>query len=268
MAVPGGAPASPDGSSSALSWPIAPLPTPPLCAGGGSWNDLGKVSVRRRPIDERLASGAASEAPAARVESAAVGVQRLFSAMGNAAVARMLQRAPADGAASGAALEGVRKDVLDNVTGPIVEARSLFEATPPDYTKAFVAASQAEGALERIRGGSGRLAPEIQAALATRGPHIATVHLEALEYSGGDMPAGVRSGINRPCTTCRRSQAPKPRSGSSAEPQPHHHRRPNRRSWHLTRSIDQPRAWRTHAPRPDRRRCLRSRSPGTLAFTP
>ena len=105
--------------------------------------------------------------------------------------------APADGAASDAGLEAMRKDVLDNVTGPIVAARTFFEATPPEYTKAFVAASQAEGALERIRGGSGRLPPEIQVALATRGPHIATVHLEALDFSGGDMPMGVRSGINQ-----------------------------------------------------------------------
>jgi hypothetical protein len=142
--------------------------------------------------------------------------------MGNAAVARMLQRAPADGAASDAALEGVRKDVLDNVTGPIVAARTFFEATPPEYTKAFVAASQAEGALERIRGGSGRLPPEIQAALATRGPHIATVHLEALDFSGGDMPMGVRSGINQALHDLSPIAGPEAEkrllSGTAAEP--------------------------------------------------
>jgi hypothetical protein len=149
-----------------------------------------EVSARRRPIDERLASGAATEAPAARVESAAVGVQRLFSAIGNAAVARMLQRAPADGAASGAALEAVRKDVLDNI--------GVRTSRPCTWKRSSTA--------------------------------------------GATCPRGSGAGSTWPCTTCRRSQAPKPRSGSSAEPQLNHQNRPNRRSWHLTRSIDQARS--------------------------
>lgn len=154
--------------------------------------------MRLRPTDERLATEAAArEAPRARAESPAAGIERLFSAMGNAAVARMLQRAPAEGATAEAALEAVRKHVLDNVTGRIVEARVHFEASPPEYSKAFVAASQAEAALERIRGGSGQLPPEVQAALATRGPHIAAVALEALDQSFGDVPSGARGGLHQ-----------------------------------------------------------------------
>ncbi len=147
---------------------------------------------RERSGETRRASEAATGAPDHAAQPAAADALQLFSAMGNAAVARMLQREPAEAAGTAAA----RKDVLEQVTNKIVEARSHFEATPPDYTKAYVAISHAESAATRIAVTPG-LPPEFITALTTRGLHNASVHLEALDYSRGDMPFGVKSGINQ-----------------------------------------------------------------------
>jgi hypothetical protein len=144
------------------------------------------VHERERPAADRLAAEPAAGAPAAPA-------LQFFSAIGNAAAARMLAREP-DGDSD--VLARVRKDLVDNVTNRVVEAQSHVEAKPPRYSNAFIAISQAEGALDKIRG-TPNLPPEIQIAFATNGLHIARVQLEALDHSMGDIPAGARSGINQ-----------------------------------------------------------------------